>query len=269
MKQLFQFHGASAFADDTAKVQSSSLFLKGRAAEWWESEDKSGGIMDSWDQFVERLRHRYHPLRHADQARARIRSLKQTGSASAYADVFQSALAPIKDMAEADKIFNFIMGLSSREVANKVREGEPKTLHDAMDLAVRTEMLLLPSRNNRLPSNFGRSHAQSAASGSVPMDLNNIDDDPDANGTDTQSATPNANASALATLIKELNAVKLSLNALSQPKSAPRDHSNGAKKKSNHIPGLTAEEVRKLIQEGRCLKCKQLGHMKRDCPNFQ
>ena len=45
-------------------------------------------------------------------------------------------------MSASDQIFNFVTGLSSVAVANKVREKEPKSLHEAMDIAVRAEVFL-------------------------------------------------------------------------------------------------------------------------------
>jgi ribosomal protein S6E (S10) len=38
---------------------------------------------------------------------------------------------------------------------------------------------------------------------------------------------------------------------------------NGA---NDRVPGLKASEIEKLRAEGRCFRCKQKGHSKRDCP---
>jgi hypothetical protein len=113
MRVQFSFYGARVFPDDTAKVRHAAMFLKGRAAEWWDAEDKSTGVENSWDLFVERLRERYRPMQAAVVARERLRRLKQTGTVSAFADVFQKELTPIKDMSASDQIFNFVSGLSS------------------------------------------------------------------------------------------------------------------------------------------------------------
>ena len=175
MRVQFSFYGARVFPDDTAKVRHAAMFLKGRAAEWWDTEDKSTGVENSWDQFVERLRERYRPMQAAVVARERLRRLKQTGTVSAFADVFQKELTPIKDMSASDQIFNFVSGLSSVAVANKVREKEPKTLHEAMDAAVRADVFLSAGRSGHSQMHFGgRSHQSAASSGSVsvPMDVN-------------------------------------------------------------------------------------------------
>ena len=68
----FAFYGARVFPDDAAKVRHAAMFLKGRAAEWWDAEDKSERRGDHWDKFVERLRERYRPMQAAVVARERF-----------------------------------------------------------------------------------------------------------------------------------------------------------------------------------------------------
>jgi hypothetical protein len=36
--------------------------------------------------------------------------------------------------------------------------------------------------------------------------------------------------------------------------------------RSGRIPGLTPADIELLRAEGRCFRCKQKGHSKRDCP---
>jgi hypothetical protein len=52
----FSYYGAGVFPDDESKVRFAAMYLKGRAAEWWDAEDKSHGIEYDWHAFVERLR---------------------------------------------------------------------------------------------------------------------------------------------------------------------------------------------------------------------
>ena len=135
---------------------------------------------DSWERFVERLHERYRPLQAAAVARERLRRLRQTGTVSAYADVFQKELTPIKDMSAGDQIFNFVSGLSSGAVASRVREKDPKSLHEAMDIAVRAEVFLGASRHTSHGTSYGGNfarHAQASSStGAAPMDVNALED---------------------------------------------------------------------------------------------
>ena len=275
MRVQFTFYGARVFPDDAAKVRHAAMFLKGRAAEWWDAEDKSSGVESSWDRFVERLRERYRPMRAAVIARERLRRLKQTGSVSAYADVFQKELTPIADMSASDQIFNFVTGLSSVAVANKVREKEPKSLHEAMDVAVRAEVFLAAGRSGYTHSGHGqfgnRSGAASSQStaASVPMDLNALSQsdetfdfgdasDGGALGDELHQQPTGADLSP-ALLAKMESMVQHRVAALFQGKEYPRGG-------GDRVPGLKASDIDRLRAEGRCFRCKQKGHSKRDCP---
>lgn len=268
MRVQFSFYGARVFPDDTAKVRHAAMFLKGRAAEWWDAEDKSTGVENSWDLFVERLRERYRPMQAAVVARERLRRLKQTGTVSAFADVFQKELTPIKDMSASDQIFNFVSGLSSAAVANKVREKEPKTLHEAMDIAVRAEVFLSAGRFGHGQSHFGGRVASNTAA-SVPMDVNAVQSQAEieellqesaerASASDSDHAQPELSASLMA---KVEAMVQHRVAAMMQAKGGISF--NGA---NDRVPGLKASEIEKLRAEGRCFRCKQKGHSKRDCP---
>ena len=83
MKVHAPSYGAREFPDDAAKVRHAAMFLKGRAAEWWEAEDKYTGVEASWDAFVARLHDRYRPMQAAVVARERLDRLKQKGTVSA------------------------------------------------------------------------------------------------------------------------------------------------------------------------------------------
>jgi ribosomal protein S6E (S10) len=269
MRVQFSFYGARVFPDDTAKVCHAAMFLKGRAAEWWDAEDKSTGVESSWDLFVERLRERYRPMQAAVVARERLRRLKQTGTVSAFADVFQKELTPIKDMSASDQIFNFVSGLSSVAVANKVREKEPKTLHEAMDIAVRAEVFLSAGRFGHSQSHFGaRGAAAANHSAPVPMDVNalqahvEIEDPQDSVDRGAASDSDKAQPELSAALMAKVEAmVQHRVAAMMQAKGG--NNFNGT---NDRVPGLKANEIEKLRAEGRCFRCKQKGHSKRDCP---
>lgn len=269
MRVQFSFYGARVFPDDTAKVRHAAMFLKGRAAEWWDAEDKSTGVDSSWDLFVERLRERYRPMQAAVVARERLRRLKQTGTVSAFADVFQKELTPIKDMSASDQIFNFVSGLSSVAVANKVREKEPKTLHEAMDIAVRAEVFLSAGRFGHGQSHFGgRGAAAANHSATVPMDVNalqaHVENEEQQDSVERGATTDSDNAQSElpAALMAKVEAmVQHRVAAMMQAKGGISF--NGA---NDRVPGLKASEIEKLRAEGRCFRCKQKGHSKRDCP---
>lgn len=273
MRVQFSFYGARVFPDDTAKVRHAAMFLKGRAAEWWDAEDKSTGVEASWDQFVERLRERYRPMQAAVVARERLRRLKQTGSVSAFADVFQKELTPIKDMSASDQIFNFVSGLSSVAVANKVREKEPKSLHEAMDIAVRAEVFLAAGKFGQGFHGFssGRGASSHAASGSVPMDINALGAAEDADESDAVDRNRES-AGSLSGGVEVSPALLAKVEAMVQHRVAAMlqqtkdTQYRGNPNSNDRVPGLKASDIERLRAEGRCFRCKQKGHSKRDCP---
>lgn len=271
MKTQFEFYGSSVFPDDPAKVRHAAMYLKGRAAEWWESEDKSTGVNLDWSRFVARLHERYRPMQAAVVARERLRRLKQTGHVSAYADLFQKELTPITDMTPSDQIFNFVSGLSNAAVANKVREKEPKSLHEAMDIAVRAEAFLAPGGRSSYQGSF-RQGGGIQANGSVPMDVNamGFQEYDESEQTDhnlpvhDQGGNPMANETGLAAtlLAKMEEMVQHRVNAMMQ--SSFKKNSNPPS--GDRVPGLKSSDIDRLRSEGRCFRCKQKGHNKSECP---
>ena len=196
MKVQFECY-PSMFTTDTEKVRHVGRFLKGPAAEWWEAEASNQETAGSWDKFVERLHLRYRPMQAKTVARARLDQLKQRGTVSMYADLFQKELTPIKDMSPADQIFFFLKGLSDSHVANRVREKEPTQLHEAMDLAVRAEAFHSKGSTQgqrRFAGGYYSGSASSASgSTSVPMDLNAVEEHQEVQQehADTRSASGN------------------------------------------------------------------------------
>ena len=102
------------------------------------------------------------------------------------------------------------------------------------------------------------------------MDVNAMED---AELSDADEAVPLASASfsshmgdASATLLAKVEAmVEHRLAALLQ--NAQRGGSNApGQRAADRVPGLKATDLEKLRSEGRCFRCKQKGHMKRECP---
>ena len=284
----FTHYGPSTFPNDESKITYAVTWLTGSALDWWESEardhlaEHQTPLMQAgWKYFVERLRDRYRPQLPAELARQRLRYLVQKGRVETYCNAFLSLVAHIPDRVEADKIFDFKNGLD-RPLAAKVAEKHPKTLQEAMEIAIQAE----PYVGHRSGSNgagfsyrgsgaLGNASARSASnnglfnnSGSVPMDLNLITDaavgSNQQSGADDQGvagvshSNSSENPDALQLLVAKLNSIEHRVQAMTQPR---------AKVKSNdRVPGLTAADIAQLQKEGRCFRCRQQGHMKSECP---
>lgn len=292
VNKQFAHFGARAFPDDGAKIAFAVEWMSGAAQDWWENEDKNGIV--SWASFVERLRHRYRPQMPAELARQRLRTLSQRGRCETYCNEFLKLVARIPDRCEEDKIFDFKMGLD-RPLAAKVAEKQPKTLQEAMEIAVQAEPYV--SLRGGVASGHFRSVAFSrpnapANSGAAPMELNYAGWESEvqhAEWQESQSSRFDRDASnshvegelkvgQLASSTDHMNLVLARIEAMEsrlqtmQSSSFNRpstSNKSGGNRSRNLIPGLSAADVASLQKEGRCFRCKQKGHMKNECPQVQ
>jgi Ty3 transposon capsid-like protein len=276
----FVFYGTSTFPDDVSRIRLAVMYLEGPAMDWWEHEPLKEQIVD-WSEFVDRLHSRFRPMQAATVARHRLSTLKQTGMASAYANIFQKELTPITDMSPADKIFFFRQGLKPA-LAQKVLEKNPKTLHEAMDIAVtadanyRGSAMLSGAR-----SYTSQSSHRGVSSSEVAMDLSNLAsvgvEDDSALPTFYEEA-PESASSMPAAFLREYQEMKAAIQKLTaaqrvqQSLSAVVGHqSKGGKKssssssKGNRIPGISTDEFRRCWENRLCLLCKKPGHVAADC----
>jgi hypothetical protein len=279
-KQQHAFYGAD-LATDAAKLKFVAVHMSGAAAQWFETQQASAAPIATWAEFEDRFLKRYRPVKAEMAARQRLSQLKQraTTSVSVYASLFQSILSPITDMSEKDKLFSFIQGLLP-SIQIRMWEKEPLSLADAINTAVSIEAMLSFGRHGMLPQGYGgaRNHGSSGAASSssssgaaVHMDLSNMslgtdhasEMDPFALYALEERAEPSASdhaaASAMLALQKQFQALEHRLQNMSY---APKNANNA----NDRVPGLKADDIKKLMKEGRCFRCKKTGHMKNDCP---
>jgi hypothetical protein len=254
LQQQFVFYGASQFPTDTDKIRFALAYLKGSAMNWWCHEPNTERVI-TWDDFVQRLHARFRPVQAAAIARQRLDKLRQKPghSVNAYANAFQVTLTPIVDMGQADQVHHFVNGLLPH-IAGKVYEKAPKDLRAAIDAAVSVEAM----------GNFGRSvgPGSSAPSSSAPMDINAVEQDhADEEKEIGAAAPPDA---VVAALLAKMEAMEHRLLALASGNAPSKAGHRGDR--SEMVPGLKAEDIDRLRREGKCFRCKQSGHMKRDCP---
>lgn len=293
-KQFVHF-GVRAFPDDRAKIVFAVEWMSGAAQDWWENEDKGGNVLSHWDTFVERLRQRYRPQMPAELARQRLRTLTQRGRCETYCNEFLKLVARIPDRAEEDKIFDFKMGLD-RPLAAKVAEKQPKTLQEAMEIAVQAEPYV--SLRGGVASGHFRSIAFNRPSapvnpGAAPMEINYAgweSDTPHSEYQEPQNRTDADAGSALMDngvkpghpvstdqiqhlMLAKIEAMEGRIQAMqsvfNRPSAGGKASGIRPQSRGNLIPGLSAADVASLQKEGRCFRCKQKGHMKNDCPQVQ
>jgi len=90
----------------------------------------SADDITSWDDMKKALQTHFSPQDETWEARMKIKYIKQTGSLQAYQREFASAALKLPDMAERDKVFNFIIGLKPW-ACNEVKRQKIGTLEEA------------------------------------------------------------------------------------------------------------------------------------------
>jgi len=253
VRQQFKWYGRDMFPDDESRIEYAALHLKDGALEWWQSIDQSE--IKTWDEFVACLQRRYQPRLAADAARVRIAALKQRGTVSKLCSEMQQLLVYVPTMHLDDRLFFFKQALDA-PIAAKVAEQHPESLEEAMEAAVQAEMYL--GRSNSNGNQYGRSFfkprsgGQGPATGggsSAPMELSNINQAAaDSSSSDAQPPTQEQ----LLALWAEAQGKDHALNAV---------FSRGGAK----VPGISKEDYERCRRENRCLRCKQPGHVARDC----
>lgn len=283
LEQQFEYYDRE-FATDAAKVRFGVAYLdQGTALRWYQTlpEPKPA----TWDAFVRALRARFRPVEASMVARVSLGRLRQgeRNSVSAYTNAFQNLMAQIVEMSVTDQVFHFVAGLLP-SLRVRVWEKLPQTLAEAIGYAASYEATIgfagraggfgaSPSTGGN--SGFGPSSSTSASSsGSVPMDINHVKLDADGEaGEDVDllrshepQETPGpARPSSEAALLAKLEAMEHRIAALmgSGSGSKPPSQKNGR----DRVPGLQANDIGRLLREGRCFRCKMTGHMKSECPN--
>jgi hypothetical protein len=255
LQQQFAYYG-TRFPDDAAKVRFAVAYLTGAAMHWWEHQTPT----TVWTDFVERLHGRFRPVHAAMLARQKLGKLRQRAgqSVNQYVGLFQNTLTPIVDMGDMDQVHHFVNGLLG-PLAAKVWEKHPENLVEAIDAAVSVEAM----------HNFGRSalpygHRSSSASSSTnpdAMDLNNVE----AGEIPEESAENMGTHALVSQMLNQMSAIELRLNAMSG-NGAHRNGAPGGRPRRDRIDGLDAATIKKLQAEGKCFRCKQVGHMKNECP---
>eukprot|EP00210_Caulerpa_lentillifera_P002711 g2591.t1 len=104
--------------------------LAGSALSWINSVDLEVAYgqrlpLASWSEFATELRSRFEPITAVDNARDRLRNLKQTTTVDAYIRDFQRITFQIPDMSQADKKANFVVEQhiqDLREVLERLRK---------------------------------------------------------------------------------------------------------------------------------------------------
>jgi hypothetical protein len=224
----------------TEQVDFAISFLRDVALIWAREWSSSEAHSSSWSEFKQQLFTRFRPVEATKTARAVLKTLKQRGSVSDYCSHFSRILQSVTNMSMEDRIDRFIDGLNAN-IADEVERMCPNSLEQAMSIAQRTDLRLQRRRqtqtpfSSRFPRHSGAQHASKwqapppgPRAGPVPMELGQLQD--------TQSEDQ-----------EDLNFHAAAIN---------------------RVPNLSRAEYDQLVREGKCLRCRQPGHLARNCPRL-
>jgi len=284
----------------TRRIQVAISYFEGTADLWWTSLSAAdrNRHSESWSAFEAALIERFSPVQAAELARARLLSLKQKGSLTAFVDRFQEELLPIQsEMHPHDQVFHFTRGLSDSRVVQKIVESKPQTLIEAINIGITWEAFFASMSNSTTgrtqPTKFNNhfrnpyassqpsfnNRASSHSSNSVPMEVSAVrggdasemfpEDD---FASSSQSATSSSSSHA-ASSEPSLAEVMKKLSVLEKSHLAAMGHNNNGNKSGGrrdnsrvNVPGVTAEQARARRLANLCIRCGGEDHWKNECP---
>jgi len=134
------------------KVLVASQHMTGDARRWYQVELRRNVVFPTFDQFCGAVKKEFLSATVEQQARDKLRRLRQTKSAEAYTDQFRRLLLLVNDMSDRDQVDAYVSGLKTA-VQTQVRLGFPKTLSDATSAAQTVDSVLYATEQSARRSN--------------------------------------------------------------------------------------------------------------------
>ena len=258
---------ASRLPPDSAEtVALCATFLTAPLGQWW---DSVSGQVITWTAMQELLKKRWQPEVQSKLARAHLDNLKQRGSVSDYYSAFLSLMVQAEDMSEQEKIHSFKRGLHPRlREKLEMNDKEYVTVDAAMNAATLAEERRRHFMTTQFPPTGGRFNfqpryaASAPVSTSSPMEISHLQAEPDFVDM-WEDLTPPAAAAAAATPSTGVDSVASLKHLLNTMGFQPNNRRPGQQR----LNKLSAEERQQLMREGKCFKCRKVGHRADSCPS--
>jgi hypothetical protein len=266
------YHRAAKVYTVQEQLELAGACLSGTAVDWFNKVFwPSIGPHTTWNDFVDALRKRFEPVDSETTARARLNTLRQGKySVTGYTNMFTDIIGRVGPMNDKDQYEHYVNGLR-KEISDALRlhmVGRPLQLAAAMALAFEIESAL--ARNANQPkgawrqgpnqwrrggwNNRFRADAAQANpfvpnnDGPVPMELGHIDNDDEKHDVDKDDDVDDVKPP-----------TSYSLAAMQQQIPSPS-------RARSPLPKLSETDRAKLRASGSCFRCRQHGHVSRDCP---
>jgi len=218
-------------------------YLEGDAAQWWDSEIMARGgqvaFMD-WAEFESLFLQRFQPIPLGQINYMKIKDWRHTGSLETYVNGFlaMAAAVPYSLFPEEARALTFIHNLKP-ELGKLVSSQNPTTIREAISIAQKvdgfkttTNYRVNPPQNQRLTFSRRSSIVSQGDRRPSSITCNNDEIGSYSNG-------------------KQLNAIVTDISNEESP--------------YHYLLSQLTEEQKRLMQENRCFKCKQVGHRLSEC----
>ena len=134
-KSIFMSQGIT---DEFTRICYAVTALTDGAQHWFQNQctaNQGKCPWSTWDEFVQAIQKAFQPPNYQQYLRDRLDRTKQTGSVQEYATRFRNVLGQVENMAEEDKIRNFLRGLKPSTRA-EVKYRAPSTFEEAWQWAI-------------------------------------------------------------------------------------------------------------------------------------
>jgi hypothetical protein len=226
-----------------------ATYLDDKAATWWmhlvSQQHNNNADAVTWQMFYDGLVTAFKPVNSKKIARNKLAGLKQTHSVQKYNDEFRTICRDIDDISEAEKLDKYVRGLKPT-IRERVELSLPTTVNEAMSKAHTIDSISYYART-AYDSGTNYSYEPAPAQGtSDAMDLSVVEDSSDS--TEQES-----------------------LNAMANRPYRPGGNSmrgngnRGGMRPFTPRQQLSQQDFAYCQRNRLCLRCKEPGHIARNC----
>jgi hypothetical protein len=252
---LFQFKQYADIANVSAtqRVKLAATYLDGNASTWWmqlvSEQPNNNADPITWQIFYDRMMAAFKPINNKKIARNKIAVLKQTHSVQRYNNEFRSLCREIDDMTGAEQLDRYVRGLKD-DIRTRVELQRPTTLNDAMSSAHTIDSI---SYHARVSYNHNNSNYYNY----TPTTHNHNPDAMDLSAITVEGDNTNDDDT--------LNAV----NSRENNQRGGSTYNTNSTSRNNRgftpLQRLSQEEFSYCQRNRLCLRCKEGGHIARNC----
>jgi hypothetical protein len=237
-EEYFAALGMAVGANDAQKISFAAANLRGQAALWYRElklriDAGTAQAFANWADFASQLKEAFKPFNASRLVRDRLARAYQRTSVQEFVNELRNIRLHLPSLTDEELFDRFIRGLKY-PIRKELVTREAATFEEAARIAERLDAATFNfQRNNPDRGNGNRDKRDNAES----------------NPRSSNGPTP-----------MELGAIRPAGNF---PIGDGRSAGGGAQGK------LTPELRQQLIKEGRCLFCREKGHMRKDCKKLQ